>query len=66
MGKPQFDPGTSQHTYRVEVKGKDIKLLVDGNVIAEATDTDQQGGGMIGLTSSQTQLTISSFTVFSL
>lgn len=34
-----FDPGDGWHTYRLEVRGRDLRLLIDDEDIAESTTT---------------------------
>lgn len=45
----EFNAGKSWHTYRVEVKGSDIKLLIDGAPVLETTDNRYLTGTQLGL-----------------
>jgi hypothetical protein len=45
----QFDPGQVQHTYRLEFAGNHIKLLIDGNLMVNATDNQFLDPGQVGL-----------------
>ncbi len=40
---------TDWHTYRAEVRGNDIRLLIDGNVVVETTDNHHLRGNTVGL-----------------
>jgi len=54
-----FNPGTDWHTYRLEVRGSDLRLLVDGDLLLEASDGAGTGeGGQIGLWSQGVALTV--------
>jgi hypothetical protein len=64
-GRP-FDPGTDWHTYRVEVQGNAIKLLIDGAVMASVRDNRYLSGGDVGLWSNRYQLEVRSFKVIKL
>jgi hypothetical protein len=52
LGSGDFDPGDDWHSYRLEVDGTNLRLLIDGRVVLTATD-DQAGGdaqpGQVGL-----------------
>jgi hypothetical protein len=55
------------HTFRVEVRGKRVWLLVDGRQVAEAIDPFvPSGGGQVGLWSQAVPLSVRSFTVIAL
>lgn len=65
-GQPvQFDPGTSWHIYRMEVTGQHGKLFVDNHFITESDHLDWFAG-KVGLFCGDTQLNISSFTVYAI
>ncbi len=67
LKRGDFDPGsTSPHTYRVEVKGNDIKLLIDGSIRLEVTDNRYLSGAQVGLWCFGPQINVSSFEVFAL
>jgi hypothetical protein len=61
-----FDPGKTEHTHRVEVKGDSIRFLIDGGLICQTTDLQFSSGGQVGLDSNMLQLQISSFTIIAL
>jgi len=48
-----FEPGGEWHTYRVEAKGNEIRLLVDGDVLAEVVDNKYLDGGQVRLWSNE-------------
>ena len=54
------------HTYRVEVKGNTIKLLIDGASIVETADNRYLTGGKVGLWSADGQVSVRSFRVIAL
>lgn len=66
LANAPFDPGTALHTYRVEVKGNRIKLLIDGGVKIDITDNTSLSGGQVGFWSYEVQLNISSFKIIAL
>jgi hypothetical protein len=66
LAKCPFDPGTDVHTYRVEVKGNDIKLLIDGSLKVETQDNQFLTGSQVGMISYNDELTVSSFSITAL
>ncbi len=62
----QFAPGTSWHTYRVEVKANTIRFLVDGGLLLELQDSTYLTGGQVGLFCYNAQLSVSDFKVITL
>jgi hypothetical protein len=58
-----FDPGSDWHTYRVEADGNTLRFLIDGAEYATATDNRYISGGIAGLSSHESQIEVSSFTV---
>jgi len=66
LAQQKFDPGTSVHTYRLEVKGASIALLIDGQPALSATDDRFSAGGRVGLWSNAVQLTVGDFKVVAL
>ncbi|HLL78763.1 MAG TPA: family 16 glycoside hydrolase [Ktedonobacteraceae bacterium] len=66
LGNAPFDPGAGWHTYRVEVKGDTIKLLIDGGVKMSLVDNSYLSGGQVGFWSYEVQLNISSFKIVAL
>lgn len=61
-----FEPGTTFNTYRVEVKGNDIKLLINGSLIVETADNQYSSGGQVGIWADNIQIAISSFKVIAI
>lgn len=61
----KFDPGTDWHIYRVEVRGNNIRFLIDGSPILATTDNRYLTGG-VGLYSNGVQLTVRNFKVIAL
>jgi hypothetical protein len=61
-----FDPGSSVHTYRVEVRDNTIQFFIDGGLILNMTDNRYLSGSEVGLWCQNVQLAVSSFTVTSL
>ena len=66
LAQAPFDPGTAVHTYRVEVKDNDIRVLIDGYLKVETKDNKFLTGGQVGLVSYNDQITVSNFTVITL
>jgi hypothetical protein len=58
-----FSPGASWHTYRLEVKEENVRLLVDGTLMAEGTDDRYQDAGQVGIWSDGTQINVRRITV---
>jgi hypothetical protein len=64
-----FDPGGDKHTYRLEVKGNTMQLLIDGTVVVQTTDNKYLDGGkngQVGLRCKQAQLVVTGFRVIKL
>jgi serine/threonine protein kinase len=61
-----FDPGLKAHTYRVEIKDNDIKLLIDGGLAVELFDNKYLTGERTGLWCANIQLSIHSYKVVAL
>jgi hypothetical protein len=57
---------TDWHTYRVEVHGNDIKLLIDGYSILETTDNHHLTSNSVGLWSNGTVINVHCFKVTAL
>lgn len=66
LSQVNFDPGINVHTYRVEVNGNNIKLLIDGIAKLNIQDNQFLAGGNVGLISMGTQLSVSNFKVIAL
>jgi hypothetical protein len=65
-GEQAFDPGSEWHLYRVEADGNVLKFLIDGAQYATVTDNRFLSGGIGGLSSYNSQIEVSSFTVLRL
>lgn len=64
LATANFDPGTNQHNYRIEVKGNVITVFIDHAQVAQATDNKFiTCGRQVGLLSSLVVLRVSSFKV---
>jgi hypothetical protein len=57
---------TDWHTYRVEVEGTFVRLLIDGEVIVQTTDDQFTEGGQVGLWSNNLELDVRRFRVIAL
>jgi hypothetical protein len=67
LGGGRFDPTGNWHTFRFEVKGTDLKLLIDGSVVAEGSDAKYLSfAGQVGLSDDEMYVNISSFVVYAL
>ena len=62
----QFTPGDSWHTYRIEVSGNQITLLIDGAKVVDVTDNRFLSGGGVGLYTNAVQIDIRSFKMIAL
>lgn len=68
LGAEDFDPEQEWHTYRFEVRGSRLRLLIDGEPVLETTDDQVDAaptadGGPIGLWSQGVQLAVRRITV---
>ncbi len=61
-----FESSGDWHTYRVEIIGNVITLLIDGEVFAQVRDNKYLEGGRVGLWSNGVQLETRSFKIFPL
>ncbi len=63
-----YDPRTLWHTFRIEVQGSEVRLIVDGAPTGSATSqqTDFLSNGPFGIESSMVVLRVSSFRVIAL
>jgi hypothetical protein len=57
---------TSWHTYRVEVKGNDLKLYIDGNIAVETTDNLHLHGNYVGIFSDNAVINVKNLSVTAL
>lgn len=62
----QYHPQSKWHTYRIEVKGDTITVLIDGGTVFQDTDNKYLDAGRIGLWSNDSQISIRSFKVIML
>jgi hypothetical protein len=58
-----FVPGTSWHTYDLEVNGNQLTLLIDGNEMLQATNDVHTTGGLAGIEDFNVQMNVSSFKI---
>jgi hypothetical protein len=49
LTKAGYSLATNWHSYRVEVRGNDIKFLIDGQSVIEAIDNHHLTGNSVGL-----------------
>jgi hypothetical protein len=66
LASSDFDPGQNWHTYRVEVRGTNIRLLIDGHLAAQTHSTRFLSRSRVGLFSIDAGVTVKSFKVFAL
>jgi hypothetical protein len=66
LASSDFEPGLIWHTYRIEVRGTIIRLLIDGQLAAHTRSTRFFSRTGIGLFSIDGGLTVKSFKVFAL
>lgn len=58
-----FAPRNNWQTYRVEVKGNEVALFVDDELVAETKSNTYLEGGLVGLWSQRTELSVRSFAI---
>jgi hypothetical protein len=63
---PVFNPSPDWHTYRIEVNGNVITLLIDGKFMTCVADNKFLSAGSVGLWSSGYQLEVRNFRVIAL
>lgn len=66
LGHKDYAPGVDWHTYRVELSGNSITLLIDGSVALQSLDNRYLEGGAVGLWSCAAQVSVRRFTVTAL
>jgi hypothetical protein len=67
FGQPQqFDPGLAWHTYRVEVRGNQLSLLIDGALMLQTTDNRYLAPGLAGIWSRNCQVSVRQFRIIAL
>lgn len=59
----EFEPGGAWHTYRIELRGNGITVLIDGRQILESVDNTYLEGGRVGLWSSRCAVSVRRFRV---
>jgi hypothetical protein len=65
LGRVSFNAGADWHTYRVEVRGSTMTVIVDGASMLTVHDSRFLSGGQVGIKTS-TQIMASSFEITSL
>ena len=58
-----FQPGNAVHEYRVEVRGNELAVLIDGGAVLRAVDNADLSGTRVGLWSNRAQIEVLGFTV---
>jgi hypothetical protein len=66
LAQGDFDPGTDWHTYRLEVKGNEIKLIIDGSPIAVTPSNRYITPGEVGVWSESLEISVRNFKVIKL
>jgi hypothetical protein len=66
LTRASYSLDTDWHTYRVEVRGNDIKLLIDGQSVMETIDNHYLTSNSVGLWSNGTVINVRSFKVIAL
>jgi Domain of Unknown Function (DUF1080) len=72
LGDRNFDPGAARHphdrwhTYRLEVQGNTLRLLINRSVMVVTTDNQFASAGKVGLWSANTQIDVRRFEVIKL
>lgn len=61
-----YDPGTSWHTYRFELKGTSMNFFIDNTKITNAVDNRFTTPGSVGLWCDQMAINVRSYTVYTL
>lgn len=70
LGDKRFDPQREWHTYRLEVRGGELRLLIDGEAVVEAGDAQgarpADSAGQVGLWSQGVRLAVRRLAVYEL
>jgi hypothetical protein len=66
LNNASFNPGTSTHVYRAEVKGNTITFFIDGKNVLSVVDNRFISTGQVGLWCANAQIELSSFKVYKL
>lgn len=61
-----YRPGTSFHTYRIEVRGGTVFSFIDGKEFAQTTNASPLQTGSVGIRANKVILHVKSFKIFSL
>lgn len=61
-----YNPGVSEHVYRVEFRDNQITLKIDNNVVLQVIDNRYLNTGQVGLENGGCQISVSSFQVVAL
>lgn len=66
VGGASFSPGTSWHLYRLEVRGSDYQLFIDGKQVAAYTIGDYPYPAHVGIFSTYYRVRVRNFAVYRL
>ena len=66
ISSSSFDAGTKWHHYRIEVRGNQLHLLLDGALVLQATDNRFLSPGTVGLICISGQISVKNFRVVAL
>lgn len=58
-----FEPGGAVHRYRLEVRGNELTVLIDGGTVLRVMDNRYSNAGRVGLWSDRAQITVHSFEI---
>lgn len=61
-----FEPGAAWHTYRIELRGNHLTVLIDGAPVLDAVDNNFLDGGRVGLWSNRCVVSVRGFRVTAL
>ncbi len=61
-----YNPGTTAHVYRIELRGNNMKVCIDGVLLLDVIDNRYLSGNKVGLWDKHVQLSISSFKIIRL
>ncbi len=63
LDRSNFSPGSTYHTYRVEVRGTNLKLYVDNQLMCQTTDAKFLPNTRVGIFTNNTQLSVKDFNI---
>jgi len=66
IDQSNFDPAKRWHVYRIEVRGNQLKLLIDGQIAVDTATNRFITGVRVGLFSNNVETSVSSFRVVAL